>query len=59
MEKSIVGREKEMKELKKYLSSEQSEFIAVYGRRCVGNRRYSHLMTMVLNQSERTPPYWF
>ena len=36
MEKSIVGREKEIMELKKYLSSEQSEFIAVYGRRRVG-----------------------
>ena len=32
MENSIVGREKEITELKKYLSSEQSEFIAVYGR---------------------------
>ena len=30
MENSIVGREKEITELKKYLSSEQSEFIAVY-----------------------------
>ncbi len=36
MENSIVGREKEIAELKKYLSSEQSEFIAVYGRRRVG-----------------------
>ena len=36
MENSIVGREKEITELKKYLSSEQSEFIAVYGRRRVG-----------------------
>ena len=36
MENSIVGREKEIMELKKYLSSEQSEFIAVYGRRRVG-----------------------
>jgi AAA+ ATPase superfamily predicted ATPase len=36
MENSIVGREKEIKELKKFLSSDQSEFIAVYGRRRVG-----------------------
>ena len=36
MENSIVGRKKEIMELKKYLSSEQSEFIAVYGRRRVG-----------------------
>lgn len=36
MEKSIVGRQKEMMELKRYLSSEQSEFIVVYGRRRVG-----------------------
>jgi len=36
MENSIVGREKEIKELKKYLSSGQSEFIAIYGRRRVG-----------------------
>lgn len=36
MENSIVGRKKEILELKKYLSSGQSEFIAVYGRRRVG-----------------------
>ena len=36
MEKAIIGREKEKKELKKYISSEQSEFIAIYGRRRVG-----------------------
>ena len=36
MEDSIVGRKKEIMELKKYLSSEQSEFIAIYGRRRVG-----------------------
>ncbi len=36
MENLIVGREKEIKELKKFLSSDQSEFIAVYGRRRVG-----------------------
>ena len=36
MENAIVGREKEIVELKKFLSSEQSEFIVVYGRRRVG-----------------------
>ena len=36
MENAIVGREKEIGELKKFLSSEQSEFIVVYGRRRVG-----------------------
>ncbi|MGM9737286.1 MAG: ATP-binding protein [Candidatus Cryptobacteroides sp.] len=33
---SIIGREKEIKELEKYIASGQSEFIAVYGRRRVG-----------------------
>ena len=36
MEKSIIGREKEKMELKKYIASEQSEFVAIYGRRRVG-----------------------
>ena len=36
MEKSIIGREKEKMELKNYISSEQSEFVAIYGRRRVG-----------------------
>lgn len=36
MEKAVIGREKEKAELKKYLASVQSEFIAVYGRRRVG-----------------------
>ena len=36
MEKAIIGREKEKRDLKKYISSEQSEFIAIYGRRRVG-----------------------
>ncbi len=36
MENSIIGREKERMELKKYISSEESEFIAIYGRRRVG-----------------------
>lgn len=36
MERAIIGREKEKNELKKYISSEQSEFVAIYGRRRVG-----------------------
>ncbi|MDO4159606.1 MAG: ATP-binding protein [Prevotellaceae bacterium] len=36
MENSIIGRKKEIGEIKKYISSEQSEFIAIYGRRRVG-----------------------
>lgn len=36
MEKSVIGREKEKMELEEYISSEQSEFIAIYGRRRVG-----------------------
>ena len=36
MERTIIGREKEKMELKKYVSSEQSEFVAIYGRRRVG-----------------------
>ena len=36
MERAIIGREKEKMELKKYISSEQSEFVAIYGRRRVG-----------------------
>lgn len=36
MEKAIVGRLNEIERLKKYVASEQSEFIAVYGRRRVG-----------------------
>ncbi len=36
METAIIGREKEIKELKKYMASDQSEFIAIYGRRRVG-----------------------
>ena len=36
MEKAIIGREKEKLDIKKYLSSGQSEFIAIYGRRRVG-----------------------
>ena len=36
MNKLFIGREKEQQQLKEYLDSEQSEFIAVYGRRRVG-----------------------
>lgn len=32
----FIGREKEQQQLREYLNSEQSEFIAVYGRRRVG-----------------------
>ena len=30
MGSAIIGREKEKMELKKYISSEQSEFVAIY-----------------------------
>lgn len=36
MEKLFVGREREMALLNEYLSSDQSEFVAVYGRRRIG-----------------------
>lgn len=36
MKEQLIGREKERKALQEYLSSERSEFIAVYGRRRVG-----------------------
>jgi len=36
MDTFFIGREKEQKMLKEYLNSDQSEFIAVYGRRRVG-----------------------
>lgn len=36
MNKLFIGREKEQQLLKDYVNSEQSEFIAVYGRRRVG-----------------------
>ena len=36
MNRLFVGREKEQQQLKEYINSEQSEFIAVYGRRRVG-----------------------
>ena len=36
MEKFFIGREKELQQLKDYISSDHSEFITVYGRRRVG-----------------------
>lgn len=36
MENAIIGRKKEKMELEKYIASDQSEFIAIYGRRRVG-----------------------
>ncbi len=36
MEKIFIGREKEQRLLREYMDSENSEFIAVYGRRRVG-----------------------
>ena len=36
MGKLFIGREKEQEQLKDYIGSNQSEFIAVYGRRRVG-----------------------
>ena len=36
MKKFFIGREMEQQQLKNYINSEQSEFIAVYGRRRVG-----------------------
>ena len=36
MEKSIIGRKEEITRLKKYIASDRSELIAIYGRRRVG-----------------------
>ena len=36
MKESIVGRKSEIERLQKYMASDRSEFIAVYGRRRVG-----------------------
>lgn len=36
MKKDIIGREKEQKELRSWIDSDDSEFIAVYGRRRIG-----------------------
>lgn len=32
----LIGREKEIKTLQKAYHSEYSEFVVVYGRRCIG-----------------------
>lgn len=36
MNKLFIGREKEQQQLREYIASDQSEFVAVYGRRRVG-----------------------
>ncbi|MBQ2098957.1 MAG: ATP-binding protein, partial [Bacteroidales bacterium] len=36
MKNKITGRQEEINRLKNYISSDQSEFIAIYGRRRVG-----------------------
>ena len=36
MEQILIGRKKELNDLKEYLRSSRSEFVAVYGRRRVG-----------------------
>lgn len=36
MKKNIEGREIEIEKLENYIASRKSEFIAIYGRRCVG-----------------------
>ena len=36
MKQTLIGREQEIRQLQEYLSSEKSEFIAIYGRRRVG-----------------------
>lgn len=36
MEQKLVGRHLELTALSEYFNSDKSEFIAVYGRRCVG-----------------------
>ena len=36
MEKAIIGRKNEIARMKKYIASDRSEFIAIYGRRRVG-----------------------
>ena len=33
MKTKIIGRENEIERLKQYIDSDQSEFIAIYGRR--------------------------
>ena len=36
MKKIFIGREKEQQQLRDYITSDLSEFVAVYGRRRVG-----------------------
>ena len=36
MEKNIIGRKNEIERLKKYVKSNRSELIAIYGRRRIG-----------------------
>lgn len=36
MENAIIGRKAEIERLNKYIASDRSEFIAIYGRRRVG-----------------------
>ena len=36
MKENIIGRQEEITRLEKYMSSGQSEFIAIYGRRRIG-----------------------
>ena len=57
----IIGRETELKALKIYVASEQSEFVAVYGRRRVGktflirkaaNEEFAFFLTGVHNASK-------
>ena len=36
MEENIIGREQEIERLKKYVGSNRSEFVAIYGRRRIG-----------------------
>lgn len=47
MEQILIGREQESRNLKEYLASEKSEFIAVYGRRRVGK---TYLIRKVVGQ---------
>ena len=34
--KCLIGREKEKREIEKFINSDKSEFIAIYGRRRIG-----------------------
>ena len=46
MKKDIIGREKEQKELRSWIDSDDSEFIAVYGRRRIGK---NYLVAILLS----------